>query len=61
MLDFLTDDKELREKIYAIVNSNIEYSFFEKIFSIKNIKLHNRKIKIISILGIQIKINWGQA
>ena len=57
MLDFLTDDKELQQKIMTLVcphceNPKLKYTFWQKIFSIRN---HNG-CKHICILGITIKV-----
>lgn len=52
MLEFLTSDKELQTKILNLVDNNCERknSFFENIFSIRNIQ----NFKVITIFGIKI-------
>ena len=55
MLDFLTDDVIMQNKILDLVfnvSTPIKYSFWEHIFSVKN----SKKCKIITILGIHIKL-----
>ena len=59
MLDFLTDDMEMQNRIKNAVFNNViansvskKYSFWERIFSVKNSAKH----KIITILGIHIKL-----
>ena len=60
MLNFLTDDKELQDKIRELLfgrkKQKTHYNFFERIFSVKNSFESNIKHKIITILGIKIKI-----
>ena len=59
MLDFLTDDKELQQKIMNLVCpppvqpmlQKLKYLFWQRLFSLKN---HNRH-KYLCILGIKIK------
>ena len=55
MLEFLTDDKKLQEKIWKVVELKEKYSFLEKIFSIKNSRRNGKKVKSICILGVIIK------
>lgn len=55
MLDFLTDDVIMQNKILDLVfnvSTPIKYSFWEHILSVKN----SKKCKIITILGIHIKL-----
>ena len=56
MLDMLTDNVELQHKIMNIVAKPLNYNFFERIFSIKNRKTFDKKQKILTILGVDIKI-----
>ena len=60
MLEFLTDDKELQQKIWNLifqppVEQKLKYSFWERIFSIKNWSSNGKKQKIITIFGIKLK------
>ena len=60
MLDFLTDDVELQQKIKELINnggtSELKYNFAERIFSVKNQTKNNKRYKIVTILGIKIKL-----
>ena len=59
MLDFLTDDKELQQKIMNLVcpppaqpvPQKLKYTFWQRVFSLRN---HNR-YKYLCILGVKIK------
>lgn len=55
MLEFLTDDIELREKIRKLVEKKKKYTFPQRIFSVKNIHYRGKKYKVICILGIIFK------
>lgn len=57
MLDFLTDDKKLQQKILKLLKleSSEKISLLQKFFSIKITA--DKERKIITILGIKIKIN----
>jgi glycosyltransferase involved in cell wall biosynthesis len=58
LLDKLTNDKKLQEKIIRLIskNSQKQSSIFEKIFSIRNEWDGLNKNKILQIFGIKIKI-----
>ena len=56
MLDFLTNDKDLKKKVYKLIQNNIKYSPLEKIFSMKNFYINNKKYKVINFIGIKITV-----
>ncbi len=58
ILDSLTSDNGLQQKIVKGIYSNqkIGKKFSEQIFSIKNSLEFNKKFKIITILGLEIKV-----
>ena len=58
MIDFLTDDNKLKEKLKIILNlvPAKKDSFWEQIFSVKNEAMH----KVITILRIKIKFRRMQ-
>lgn len=60
MLDFLTNDKELKQQILDLLfpqnPATIKYKPLERIFSVKNYIKNNIKRKVITILGLKIKI-----
>ena len=61
MLDFLTDDKEIQNKIKNLIfNSEPiqkqKNKFLEQLFSVKNEYKNNIKRKVITVLGIKIKL-----
>ena len=56
MLDYLTDDTELQEKVMTLIcpeRYSRKLNFFERIFSITNQRHFNNKKKILCILGMQ--------
>lgn len=60
MLDFLTDNDEIKNEIKGIIDPDKifwrKYKFIEKIFSLKKFHSSNNKVyKILCILGIKIK------
>lgn len=58
LLDFLTADERLQTDIVDTIykSKKIDKTFSEQIFSVKNLKKFDRKYKVITILGIQIRI-----
>ena len=62
MLDFLTDDKKLQQEIMNLVcphliqSQKLKYTFWQKIFSLRNQKIDGKKQKILMILGVKIKL-----
>ena len=51
-----------RQKKKSLINNRIKNQklFLQKIFSVKNEKVHNKKLKVITILGIKIKFKKSQ-
>ena len=60
-MDFLTTDKNIQKQIIALLvkNYHIEKSFWERIFSVKNIAVFHFVYKVITIFNIEIKIRKG--
>lgn len=60
ILDFLTDDINIQQQILKLVgvtaNNKIKYNFFERIISIKNQKKMGKKYKVITLLGVKLKL-----
>lgn len=61
ILDFLTDDKNLQQEIMNLVcqpliNQKLKYTFWQKIFSLRNQKINGKKQKILMIFGVKIKL-----
>lgn len=58
ILDALTSDKKIQEKLAKTLYSNekIDKNFMEQIFSVKNSIQYNKKYKVITILGLEIKV-----
>ncbi|MBR1605192.1 MAG: glycosyltransferase [Alphaproteobacteria bacterium] len=61
MLDFLTDDKELQQKILNLVcpqqfSQKMKYTFWQRIFSLRNQKITGKKKKILTIFGVEIVV-----
>lgn len=58
MLDELTFDKKMQERIIDVIykNKKVGKKFHEQIFSVKNFIKFNKKYKIVTILGLEIKI-----
>lgn len=60
ILNFLTDDKELQQKILTLVCPQptvpMKYTFLQKIFSLRNQKTNGKKKKILMILGIRFVV-----
>ena len=52
MLDFLTEDKKLQKELCRVFNYS-RYSFLQKIFSLKNQIIVNKKCKVITLFGWQ--------
>lgn len=65
MLDFLTEDKELQEKIIMLVGSpltvsggqKLKYTFWQRIFSLKNYKKEGKKTKVLTLWGMKFEIS----
>jgi len=57
MMDFLTSDKILQMKILEDAIYSFQYTKLQKIFSIRNRILKDKKEKILTILGLQIKLS----
>ena len=57
MMDFLTNDKDLQKKIMEKANYVLKYSKIQKLFSIRNRTNGNKKQKILTICGFQIKLS----
>ena len=58
ILDSLSSDKKLQRELVKVLYSQekVEKNFREQIFSVKNSIEFNKKYKVITILGIEIKI-----
>ena len=58
MLDFLTDDKTLQQKIIDLIfqPQKNKCTFWQKLFSIRNQKINGKKRKILMILGVKVKL-----
>lgn len=58
ILDYLTSDCRLQKKIINTVyfDQKIDKSFCEQIFSVKNSLKFNKKYKVITILGFELKL-----
>ena len=55
MLNYLSDDKDLQQQIlYHTAIEKIQYKPSEKIFSMKNFKIGNKKYKAVTVLGKSI-------
>ena len=57
LLDMVTSDKNIQDSIIDILyaKQKIKKSFLEKIFSIKSFLKFNKKYKVITILGLELK------
>lgn len=59
LLNYITDDENLQRKILKILSEYFtkKASFIENIFSIRNVWKNDKKVKILTILGIKIPLN----
>ena len=55
MLEFLTDDSKLRKKIRKLVEVKEKYTFWQRIFSIRNMYYKGKKYKLVRFLGLILK------
>lgn len=57
LMNYLTEDKKLQNKLYDLIDSYYKpaFTFSERLFSVKNCICRNEKYKLITILGVQVK------